>query len=216
MCPGDHHLIVEREDGSTTVIGLHHWVSIRVEDWESDAAFSDRLRLAEWLAERGFAAPFDEYRLREKKAEQSGQQRAAWVAACPTFLQSMLARLELNQPGLSDPQTIAAAASLCSDDERVSAVLAWFGSGVGRWSGYPSYESVAGDILLKLDPNAVVRAISSLPDSAKALDGAARLFAIARTIRPHFSEELRQRLLARTTERGDPERIEWLHGVLRK
>ena len=61
--------------------------------------------------------------------------------------------------------------------ERVLALLEWFGSGAGPWSGFPSYESAAEDLLLDFPTTNIVVAVQSKKLSPAQTEGAARLFA---------------------------------------
>ncbi len=61
--------------------------------------------------------------------------------------------------------------------ERVLALLEWFGSGSGPWSGFPSYESAAENLLLDYSTIDIISATRSNKLSPTQTEGAARLFA---------------------------------------
>jgi hypothetical protein len=59
--------------------------------------------------------------------------------------------------------------------ERIGALLHWFGSGAGPWSGYPAREVVAERLLMKEDPDHLISIAQSLDLSHSQLEGTARL-----------------------------------------
>ena len=60
---------------------------------------------------------------------------------------------------------------------RILSLLAWYGSGAGPWSGFPTYEEVAEKMLLKYSTPDLLQAVESTPLSEPQIEGAARLFA---------------------------------------
>jgi hypothetical protein len=76
-------------------------------------------------------------------------------------------------------------------DERIRALLGWFGSGAGPWSGFPGYEQAAERLLLEYSTASLVEAAASAPLSSAQWEGAARIFASwAFSKRPHGLDEL--------------------------
>jgi hypothetical protein len=63
------------------------------------------------------------------------------------------------------------------ESERILALLEWFGSGAGPWSGFPSYETAAEELLLGFSTTGLVTAVESTQLSPGQAEGAARLFA---------------------------------------
>ena len=57
------------------------------------------------------------------------------------------------------------------------ALLGWFGSGAGPWSGYPSYESVPEELVLHYPTQVLVEALTATTPTAPQVAGAARYFA---------------------------------------
>jgi hypothetical protein len=60
--------------------------------------------------------------------------------------------------------------------ERIRALLTWFGSGAGPWSGFPGYEEVAEDLLLDYSTSDILAAMDEAPLTEAQTEGAARLF----------------------------------------
>ena len=59
---------------------------------------------------------------------------------------------------------------------RIVALFGWFGSGAGPWTGYPTYESVAEELLLDFSTSDLVTAVQTGNLRNEQLEGAARLF----------------------------------------
>jgi hypothetical protein len=63
-----------------------------------------------------------------------------------------------------------------NETSHILALLRWFGSGAGPWSGFPHYESAAEDLLLGYPTAKIVEAIQSTSLGPAQAEGAARLF----------------------------------------
>lgn len=59
---------------------------------------------------------------------------------------------------------------------RILALLHWFGSGAGPWSGFPAYEMVPESLLLDFSTKELLDVIESTPLTGTQTEGAARLF----------------------------------------
>jgi hypothetical protein len=59
----------------------------------------------------------------------------------------------------------------------VLALLGWFGSGAGPWSGHPSYEAAPEQLLLHYPTQLLVEALTATVPTAPQWAGAARYFA---------------------------------------
>ena len=60
--------------------------------------------------------------------------------------------------------------------KRALALYAWFGSGEGPWSGFPSYEEVAEELLFDIPTAELVAAAQADDLTEVQLEGAARFF----------------------------------------
>jgi hypothetical protein len=86
------------------------------------------------------------------------------------------------------------------EQTRILALYAWFGSGEGPLSGFPSYEMVAEELLLYSQTEALIETAKATK-TAQQLEGAARLFGgwTFRQSRPsdlaRLPPNLKQRLL---------------------
>lgn len=94
-------------------------------------------------------------------------------------------------------------------DAAIRALLVWFGSGAGQWSGFPGYEEIADQLLLDYPTDRIVAAAQA-PDASDALlEGASRYFAGWYFSKRHPLDlarvplSLKQRLLEHTLRTGD-------------
>lgn len=67
-------------------------------------------------------------------------------------------------------------ASIPKKEDQILALLQWFGSGAGPWSGFPSYESAAEELLMEYQIGEVVSAVKGQKLTPVQMEGAARLF----------------------------------------
>ncbi|MES2297291.1 MAG: hypothetical protein V4582_09625 [Pseudomonadota bacterium] len=101
-----------------------------------------------------------------------------------------------------------------SSAQRVLALYAWYGAGAGPWSGFPSYESIAEQLLMTHSTDELLAPLDSAQLSSVQLEGAARLFG-AWTF-PHerpgdlkrLSDGLRRRLLTQAQSSEDQDKLE--------
>ena len=220
MCPGDQVLEFSIGRRGHVAITLHHGRSIRWERWDSDALLADGPRLLRWLAQHGAPGPLDAWEGDVARAERDLLAWDTWQGAAPPALAGYLRLPELAtgvNPEYPSERLLdaeeALRASYADGDETIIALLEWFGTGAGPWSGFPSYESVAEALLLRHTTDAIVHAISARPPTPKGVEGAARLFASwwFGRMRPGetsaLPEGLRRDLLAHVRSSGDPDKL---------
>jgi len=128
---------------------------------------------------------------RGDQARQAPVARKRWVDAMPEalrpFWEEPSALLLTYEPkgkgGVKfvdadvEPQQTALASAVQDPTVRIRALLHWYGSGAGPWSGYPSYEGTAALLLLAHTTPELLAAARSAPLTAEQKEGAARLFA---------------------------------------
>ncbi len=101
-----------------------------------------------------------------------------------------------------------------STNERILALYQWNGSGAGPWSGFPSYESVAEQLLLTHSTDELLAALDAAVMTEAQVEGAARLFGgwdMSRD-RPddikRLSPEWKARFLAQALKSADEDKQE--------
>lgn len=179
MCLGGPTLEMLSADRSRlALLSIHHGLAIRWNRWKDDARLIDGRLLLEWLAKRGVVEPLHDFEAQEARQRQSQQDWERWLAAMPSALVPVWSGA-LGQFGNVDVVPLRAALVRGIPDEGacILALLKWFGTGAGPWSGFPSYEQVAEELLLGYPTARIIEAVKSTQLSPAQLEGAARLFA---------------------------------------
>ena len=155
--------------------------------------------------------------------EKSKLAESRWLAAMPPALKPLWPQVR-ERSGVDpvgairnlDPLRTALSQEFPDERSRVLALYAWFGSGEGPWSGFPSYEQVAEELLLDFPTEALIKAAEAT-ESAQEQEGAARLFGgweISQR-RPsdlaHLPPDLKERLLAHSLESADEDKRSRAH-----
>ena len=179
MCFGGPTLeMLSAHRSRLTLLSIHHGLAIRLNRWKDDAKLIDGRLLLDWLAQRGVVEPLHDFEAQEALQRQGKQDWDRWLAAMPSALIPVWSGV-LGQFGSIDvvPLRAALERGLPDEGERILALLEWFGSGAGPWSGFPSYEQAAEDLLLGYSTARIIEAVESTRLSPAQLEGSARLFA---------------------------------------
>jgi len=185
MCLGSTTICLYRGGVELASITNHHANSIRCSLWTSDVQLLDPDKWIKWFDARKITGPREEYEemvAREKRHEASD---IRWIAAMPNSIRRLW-EVTLEEQ-LSSPLTKVEQStynllrnSLAQEfpeiSKRILALLTWYGSGDGPWSGFPAYESIAEDLLLDFRTTEIVSAVQSTSLTEQQLEGTARLF----------------------------------------
>src|SRR5262249_34826890 len=114
----------------------------------------------------------------ELQRKESEQEESHWLAVMPTSVKPLWNKF-LARNGPLDYQSLEAALAQEFPDEqqRILVLFAWYASGTGHWSGYPSYEDVVTDLLRRYPFSELSRLAQSSALTDLQLKGAARFFA---------------------------------------
>ena len=193
------------------LLGLHHGHSIRWDRWKYDAVLQDGPKLLRWLSDRGIPGPLEEFETNQRRQASFQEHAKRWQEAAPDGLEPLHRQL-LEDPENLAPVREALEARFPSSQERILELLRWFGSGMGPWSGYPSYESLPENLLSEsLDTFLPTVETQSLGSAH--LEGAARFLAALRPTRRRrrvvgkLSPALRERLLAHCLQSPDLDKV---------
>jgi hypothetical protein len=183
-CCGNPTLEFYRDGKLVVSLGFHHGRSLRWPGgkWQGDASLTEASArfLNQWLAERGVPGPKREYDGEMERKQHYGASQQKWLQAMPSSLRPFGPGL-INSNPLAPPLDLtdmyyALALEYPDQGERVRALLGWYGSGEGPWSGYPSYEAVAAALLLRFETKTLLAAIQDQTLNDLQTEGAARLF----------------------------------------
>lgn len=132
-------------------------------------------------------------------------------ASLRPFWEAMNERAPFGHQDLA-PLQAALAREFPEPRTRILALLEWYGSGEGPWSGFPAYEQTAESLLLAYATPDLLSAVDAGHLSTNQTEGAARLFAGSpfRRARPGdgalLDPQLRQRLLEHSLTSGDEDK----------
>jgi hypothetical protein len=177
MCIGTPAIHIYKDDKLLAQVTNHHGRSVRCSLWSSDARLKDIDSWLKWFDDRKIDGPRKEVDEMRKSLEQGERDRKRWIAAMPKGLKPVW-KDSVGQFGNVNPEPLLKAlrGSISKKEDQILALLEWFGSGSGPWSGFPSYESAAEELLLEYQITEIVSAIEGKKLSAEQTEGTARLF----------------------------------------
>jgi len=122
---------------------------------------------------------FSDAYIKQQKAEEekSAADWKRWLAATPESLRPFFTRPELAGISFGNNPETELAKQIPDENKRIHVLLAWNGSGAGPWSGYPSYEEMPEELLLRFSTAKILAVVETGPLSEAEMEGTARLFA---------------------------------------
>jgi hypothetical protein len=178
LCYGDIAFeLLSRDHRQLALLGLHHGVLLRWNTWIEDAALDDGLAVLEWLAGLGVTEPLERYLDDQEEEEETVEAWNRWIDAMPACLQALpeddwRSVIEENR---RDIVLNALAAHYPDTHAAILALLHWYGSNSGSWTGYPIYEDLAAAILSWYPVQGLIAAMEGAVLTPAQLEGAARL-----------------------------------------
>lgn len=178
MCDGTPAIYVYERGCERVALTNHHGLSIRCSLWDSDVRITDTENWLSWFDERGISGPTQEVEAMRIRREQNKRDWERWLNAMPRALSAVWSTA-LREFGRVDvmPLRTAVESSIPDRNERILVLLEWFGSGAGPWSGFPSYETAAEDLLFDFSTTEIVAAARSKALRPAQTEGLARFFA---------------------------------------
>jgi hypothetical protein len=177
MCDGTPAIYVYERGRERLELTNHHGLSIRCSLWDSNVRITDTEKWLSWFDERRISGPRQEVEAMRALRAQNNKDWERWLTAMPKAVGAVWssALREFGEVDL-DPLRSELERSMPDQGERVLALLEWFGSGSGPWSGFPSYETAAENLLLDFSTIDLISATQSRKLSPAQTEGAARLF----------------------------------------
>jgi len=180
MCRGDVRFeFLDSHGQQIATVGFHHGVTLRWTGWESDTVLADEQALLYWLNDHGAPRALAQFEEDQRQRAHALDARVSWTAAMPAALSGLAPRLlALSSTGvlpsaelLSEAHALLAQA-LQDPTPRVLALLAWYGSGTDRYSGYPVHETFPGLLLQDVPITEIIAALQD-PQADERHDGGA-------------------------------------------
>ena len=188
---------------------------VKTSVWSGNAVLVDPEKWLAWFSKHGMPQVRDERDRVEADAKKYEADERRWYAAMPRGIREPFdaQRERFGLPSMHDASAYKAILEkeYPKKNDRILALLHWFGSGEGSWNGYPAYESIAQDILFSFTTREILDAIESRKLSSTETEGAARLFAgwDYEKKRPDdlklIPPKVRKRLLEHSMKSPDPE-----------
>lgn len=177
MCLGSPALYLYERSGEFVELTNHHGLSVRCSLWSSDVRVRNTEKWVSWFDHRGMTSPRLEVEAMRARQEKARRDSDRWLAAMPKAISRVWSGAQ-GQFGQVDVAPLRAALErdVPNDNERILVLLEWFGSGAGPWSGFPSYEVAAENLLLGYPTKSIVEAIQTSAIGPTQAEGAARLF----------------------------------------
>lgn len=184
LCDGEPHLEFYRHGELLETVGVHHGSAIRWRGADHDQTLVDGARLASWLATHGAPGLQEEMAAQDRRAEEARRDLEAWEAELPAKVRSWWSvhgEEVRRSGGVPEDAWVTLKdclnASEVEDVGQVRLLFRWFAAGVGRWTGYPSYEDTPARLLGERGERALVDAVLTDVSDDRVLEGAARWFA---------------------------------------
>jgi hypothetical protein len=146
-CEGEPTIYLYSGKAELISITNHHGVSVSTPLWDTNVEVANPQNWIKWFDKRKITSPRKEYEYVIAQSQKSKSAYNRWLAAMPKALQSPWEQA-VDQFGISDiaPLRKELERSIPNQTERICALLFWFGSGAGPWSGFPSYENAAEEL----------------------------------------------------------------------
>jgi hypothetical protein len=177
MCIGTPAVRLYRGDTELALVSNHHGRSVRCSLWTSDAMLKDPEKWLQWFDARNMPELRKEVEEMAAGAKQGELSYARWRAAMPKSVRPFWEQATRDETSPNvEPLRAALAKEFPDTRQRILALFSWYGSGDGPWSGFPSYEIAAEELLLDMPTPDLVAAAQTDNLSDPQLEGAARLF----------------------------------------
>jgi hypothetical protein len=160
----------------------HEGTAIGSSVWKGDWGADDADRWLSWFDARGMTSARAFFKLVHAESRKAEADEQRWLRAMPLGLKPLWPNaLKQYNPPTNFPDLKPLNAVLVKQfpdtNERIRALMAWFGSGAGPWSGFPGYEEIAAKLLTQHPTTQLIGAVENRKLSEEELEGAARILA---------------------------------------
>ncbi len=173
----DPYIILYRKDKEIVSIGNVLGSEVRTSVWSGNAQVADPEKWLEWFDSRGMPQVRRERdaAITAERKQQADEDK--WYAAMPRGIKEPFEK-QMSSFGLPSMNDTSGFGPILEKEYpeknvRIIALLHWFGSGAGPWSGYPGYESIAEDILFTFTTKEILEALKVRKLSVTEVEGAA-------------------------------------------
>lgn len=186
------------------------------EKWKEDAILKDHIGLLEWFKEVGIEKPLNEYKRIKEEQEKRILRYERWKSVAPKSIVESIDNLYQND---FDRIYEELNKEVPNERELILKLFQLYGYEFGIWNGFPSYESIPEEILLKFSFDSLVSVTNNeLTEEQK--HGIARFFTSYGFTKTRIEEihklplRLKNILLEHLTKFGDDEKTGYFRGVV--
>ena len=180
MCDGSMSIELYKDRKLVASLGIHHCRFLRCNHWNQDAQLKNGSSLVDWMSKHGIHALESEFAETKSQKLELARAQMDWLRSMPKCLSSHISELfsggTLNFKAAAELN--ATLSEKYSSDEKILALLKWYGSSRGPWTGYPSYEDLPEQILAQSKLADFKHAIESRPLDSSELEGTARFLSV--------------------------------------
>jgi hypothetical protein len=179
-CMDGPEIVLLREKKEIAAIWNHEGTAIGSSVWQGDWQNSDPDRWLRWFDKRGIRNAREFFGQEQAEQRKSMNDERRWLDAMPPSLKPLWSNaVRQYNPPMSFPDlkplSLALAKEYPNTYDRIRAVMAWFGSGAGPWSGFPGYEEIAEKLLREYPTTDLIKAVEGRHLTEQELEGAARV-----------------------------------------
>jgi hypothetical protein len=193
----------------------HEGTAIGSSIWSGDWENSDPERWLRWFDTRGMTSARELFNDLQFEHKKSAADERRWLETMPSSLKSLWSKtLSQYNPPSNFPDLKPLNAALLKQypdtNERIRALMAWFGSGARPWSGFPGYEEIAQKILRPYPTAELIGAVDGRSLNDEEVEGAARILGSWTPIPDHtpIPPGLRQILLDHCLRSSDQDKVD--------
>lgn len=179
-CSGRPKIVLFKDNKELVQITNHHGHSIRTSFWKSglNIPIIDEEKWVTWFDKRGMPSLRKNLEDDKKRAIKNKKDKERWLEAMPQSLKKLwdkdIAMFGVGEDISEYMQLLNQ--NIPNKEKRILALLHWFGSGEGHWSGYHAYETVVENMLLEYRIEDITALTKKENLSITQMEGVARLF----------------------------------------
>lgn len=193
----------------------HEGTAIGSSVWQGDWETKDPDRWLKWFDARDMKYAREFFNRMQDQQLKADIAERRWFSAMPSSLKPLWSTAVRQYDPLSNvpdlkPLNSALGKQYPDEHDRIRALMAWYGSGAGPWSGFPDYEEIAEKLLRQYATTELIEAVEGKDLSDEELEGAARILGGWTPVPDStpIPSDLRQTLLEHCLKSTDPDKIE--------
>jgi hypothetical protein len=214
-CMDGPEIALLKDKKEIAAVWNHEGTAIGSSVWKGDWENGDSDRWLRWFDARGMTGAREFFNRMQSEYRRAAADERRWLDAMPSSLKPLWsnARNQYNPPTeFPDlkPLNAALVKQYADTPDRIRALLGWFGSGAGPWSGFPGYEEIVAKLLRQYPTAELISAVEDRNLTDQELEGTARILGswIPVPDRTPIPEDLRRTLLDHCLKSQDQDKLE--------